>query len=310
MFYEKNVDYATLICEDIQFQIDSRLTSAKRREQMAYPRFTKGEEHQKYGMSIPDSMMNDAIRSTDSHLTYLALSTNIEATVPKEVKGKGKVGKGKKKAATSIHKEKKKDAVKKNETLTKAKIKVEESRLHEAHAHLVTIKVADTTESDETEDDEIQPLIRRPTGVVIGREIPKEIIEEALDHSMKNKDSSEGSGVNPEVPNESRDDSAAQADQEKADENKAKEGKATEEQAGEEPPVDEQAGREQAKVHVLEPAVPNPSSSLALSSAEYGNQFINENPKVSINDVLKDTTDVEIHLLVDVHIHQEDPAIQ
>ncbi|GKD88243.1 hypothetical protein Tco_1363750 [Tanacetum coccineum] len=45
---------------------------------------SKGEEHQKYEMSILDSIMNDAIRSLDSYQTYLALSTNTKAAIPKK----------------------------------------------------------------------------------------------------------------------------------------------------------------------------------------------------------------------------------
>ncbi|GKA71902.1 hypothetical protein Tco_0778118, partial [Tanacetum coccineum] len=72
----------------------------------------------------------------------------------------------------------------------------------------------------------------------------------------------------------------------------------------------EQVGGAQDKAHEPEPAVPNPSSSLTLSSVEYGNQFINENPDVSITDILKDSTEIEIQSMVDVPIHQEDPVVQ
>ncbi|GJR34666.1 hypothetical protein Tco_1210350 [Tanacetum coccineum] len=165
MFYKKNVDYAALIWEDLQFKIDIKQTSAKRKEQMPYPRFTK---------------------------------------------------KGKKKTPTSVHKEKKKDVVGKKATtprkkssittddnilpdpnevlklgesmsLTEVKIQDEERRVHETHAFRVTKKAANTAEYDETEDDEIKPLIQRSTGVVIGRDIPKESTEKALDHSQKLK---------------------------------------------------------------------------------------------------------------------------
>ncbi|GJW23383.1 hypothetical protein Tco_0034005 [Tanacetum coccineum] len=47
-----------------------------------------------------------------------------------------------------------------------------------------------------------------------------------------------------------------------------------------------------------------------MSSAEYGNQFINENPDVSITDILKDSTEIEIQSVVDVPIHQEDSVVQ
>ncbi|GJT52294.1 hypothetical protein Tco_0978451 [Tanacetum coccineum] len=104
MMYKKNVDYATLIWEDFQYQFDNRHSSANRGEHIPYPRFTKviiyyfllkhnfiptrhgsfihtikydavlgklkfvsnGEEEQKYGMLIPDLMMNDDIKNSVS----------------------------------------------------------------------------------------------------------------------------------------------------------------------------------------------------------------------------------------------------
>ncbi|GJT81430.1 hypothetical protein Tco_1055772 [Tanacetum coccineum] len=41
MFYKKNVDFVDLIWEDFMFEIDNRDYSAKRKENMPYPRFTK-----------------------------------------------------------------------------------------------------------------------------------------------------------------------------------------------------------------------------------------------------------------------------
>ncbi|GKG56846.1 hypothetical protein Tco_0582197, partial [Tanacetum coccineum] len=41
MYHKKNVDYADMIWEDLQFQIDNRQTKVRRRENMPYPRFTK-----------------------------------------------------------------------------------------------------------------------------------------------------------------------------------------------------------------------------------------------------------------------------
>ncbi|GKD31108.1 hypothetical protein Tco_1241886 [Tanacetum coccineum] len=138
--------YLGSLREDFQYQIDNRETSAKRREQIPYPRFTKviihyflskhnslpkrqasfintikydsvmgklkfvnkGKEHQKYGMSILDAMMNDEIRSSEPYLTYLALSTNTEVDIPKVGKGHGKGVTGKKNLKTVVPKEKKK----------------------------------------------------------------------------------------------------------------------------------------------------------------------------------------------------------
>ncbi|GJT98618.1 hypothetical protein Tco_1094136 [Tanacetum coccineum] len=254
-------------------------------------------------MSIPDSMMNDAIKSSTHYMTYLALSTNTK--VPKATKGKGKDPD---------------EAVKLAQSISKTEAEEEERRLHETHARLVTKKVVDIAESDETEDDEIQSLIRRATGVVIDKEIPKESTKEALDHYQKLKGietlsaaaqlmpdlktttkasrldyriqqqsqgSSEGAGIIPEVLDEPKDISGSSSssisgldnetkdissDEEvKADEHKADEGKDIEEQAGDEQKVDEQARGDQAKVQV---------------------------------------PDLVIQSMVDVPVHQEDPAVQ
>ncbi|GJX24426.1 retrovirus-related pol polyprotein from transposon TNT 1-94 [Tanacetum coccineum] len=409
MFYKKNVDYATSNWEDFQFQIDSRQKSAKRREQIPYPRFTKviinhflskhntlsrrhksflhmikydsvlgklkfvikGEEKQKYGMFIPDSMMNDAIKSSNSYLTYMALSTNTEAAVAKEVKGKGKGGKGKKKAATSVQDEKKKDDVKKKATTPRRK----SSRLTADDNILPypdeAVKLSQSISKTEAEEEEEEKCRLHDTHArlvigIIGREVPKKSAKGALDDSQKLKrieilseaalhesdmkqaikaskqdyiiqqhsiGSSEGAGIILEVLDEPKDifgspssslsDSDAETedissdDEIKADKNKAEEGKATKEQAKEEPPLDEQSGMEQAgdehpidnkaineeaggaqaKDYVPKPASPNTSSSLTLSSSEYDNQFLNENPDILMSNILKDTTEKEIQLM-------------
>ncbi|GKB72412.1 hypothetical protein Tco_0933824 [Tanacetum coccineum] len=154
----------------------------------------------------------------------------------------------------------------------------------------------------------------------------------------------EGSGVISEVPDgpSDRSDSSSskskdeegflltddEASQEKTedertkvnDSEKAEDVKDANEQAGEEQVMDEQAeidqpGKVQVEVSVPDPQVEKPatqllSTSLTLSSVEYGNQFINDNPDVSLTDVLKDLAEIEILSMVDVPIHQEDPAVQ
>nr|GEY66946.1 hypothetical protein [Tanacetum cinerariifolium]GEY66958.1 hypothetical protein [Tanacetum cinerariifolium] len=82
------------------------------------------------------------------------------------------------------------------------------------------------------------------------------------------------------------------------------------EQAEDEEPINDQAGSEQARntqanVVVLELVVPNPSFSLTLASAKYGNQFLNISSNTLLVGILKDPTKVEIQLMVDVPIHQE-----
>ncbi|GJR22470.1 hypothetical protein Tco_0970997 [Tanacetum coccineum] len=68
--------------------------------------------------------------------------------------------------------------------------------------------------------------------------------------------------------------------------------------------MDAQDGKVQAEAYVPKPQVEKPagqllSSTLTLSSTEYGNQFINDNPDVSMNDVLKDPAEIEIQSMVE-----------
>ncbi|GKG56673.1 hypothetical protein Tco_0579997, partial [Tanacetum coccineum] len=74
--------------------------------------------------------------------------------------------------------------------------------------------------------------------------------------------------------------------------------------------MDEQPEKVQAEVsvlkpHVEKPAVPHPISSLTSSSTKYGNQFINDNPDVSLTDVLKEPVDAEVQSLVNVPVFQQ-----
>nr|GEU71011.1 hypothetical protein [Tanacetum cinerariifolium] len=191
---------------------------------------SKGEEHQKYGLSILDLIMNEEIWNSAHYMTYLALSTNTK--VPKAQKSK---------------------------------------------------LANKTTESNNT---------------------PKAQVKELVLYQSD--------------------------DEVKADENKAEDGKAIEEQADEEQLVNEQArmeqardeqpidnqarneeaGSTQAKDHAPKPATPNTRSNLTLSSARCGNKFLNENPDVSISNILKDTTEKEIQSIVDVPIHQASTIVQ
>ncbi|GJT52825.1 hypothetical protein Tco_0978982 [Tanacetum coccineum] len=203
---------------------------------------------------VRDSMMNDEIRSS----------------------GKGLMGK--KKPDTGVQQGEKKKATTPRK---KSSIIADDNIIPDPDEALKL----DTTESEETEDDEVQPFIQR----------------------------SSTSGSDDDIEDVSSDDEI------KVDENKA-DAEVTKEQAGielakEESPVNDQDGIKQAegelaKVQVPDLAVPNPSSSLTLSSSEYGNQFINENLDVSINDILKDITEIQIQSMVYVPIHQEDLVVQ
>ncbi|GJR27091.1 hypothetical protein Tco_1103323 [Tanacetum coccineum] len=301
-------------------------------------------------MPIPMVMLSEEIKASEDYLNYLAKSTG---TQPVKVKGKGKgllTKKGVEVVVETVRIPKKR----RSETV------IEETGQSE--------EVADTVDSEETEDDEEEPQLtrRRQTGVVIGRAVHTESDEGTLDHSKKlkgvetmsetaryllemkqarkaSKDDfilkqrpkgpGEGSSMAPEVPigpsgsssSSSSDDEIEDisSDKERSEANdteKAEADKAEEENTREEQHVDgqggnEQAGDVQAEVHVSEPQTEKPatiliSSSLTLSSAEYGNQFINDNPDVSIKEVLKDPAEMEVQSMVEVRVRQENPVDQ
>ncbi|GKF21481.1 hypothetical protein Tco_0070119, partial [Tanacetum coccineum] len=129
MFNRENVDYPELIWEDFAYQIDHRKEKRSRRENMPYPRFTKiiinhflkqhksltnlnhkhyhtikddgivrrlkfvriGKDYQEYGHPIPDVMLTDAIKRSESYQMFIKYSTN--QIPPKKSRGKGSKGK-------------------------------------------------------------------------------------------------------------------------------------------------------------------------------------------------------------------------
>ncbi|GKB24289.1 hypothetical protein Tco_0863690 [Tanacetum coccineum] len=218
LFHKKNVDFAALIWEYFQYQIDYMQTKLRRREIMPYPRFTKinlhyflsqhksiskrqgsyvniikeddvlvrlkfigkGEETQVYGLAIPDTMLNEDIKNSEAYQTYIALSTGL---IPPE-KGRDealKLGK----------------SISKNE----AEIAEEERLVHETYKSIITEK----STSDEGSDDEQEVWLtrRRPPGVVF-RDTSNVSKKKSLDQTQKLKGSSEGAGIRPEVPDESK----------------------------------------------------------------------------------------------------------
>ncbi|GJR09062.1 hypothetical protein Tco_0791714 [Tanacetum coccineum] len=104
MFYRENVDYPSLIWEDIAYQIDHKREKKSRRENMPYPRFTKddgvvsrlkfvrmGEDFQQYGLAIPATMLNNEIIQSESYKMFIMYSTG--QIPPKKSRGKGSQGK-------------------------------------------------------------------------------------------------------------------------------------------------------------------------------------------------------------------------
>ncbi|GJV78800.1 retrovirus-related pol polyprotein from transposon TNT 1-94 [Tanacetum coccineum] len=94
MFYKKNVNFVELIWEDFMYQIDNRESSAKRQENMPYPRFTKAIIQHFISKDKSISMRNrmfmltikddSEIQKSTSYQTYLAFL--IRAATPKKAR--------------------------------------------------------------------------------------------------------------------------------------------------------------------------------------------------------------------------------
>ncbi|GJZ60659.1 retrovirus-related pol polyprotein from transposon TNT 1-94 [Tanacetum coccineum] len=125
MFYRENVDYPELIWEDLAYQIDHRKEKRSRRENMPFPQFIKViinhflkqhnslsnlkyqhyhtikddgiacrlgfvrivEDYQEYGLSIPETMLTEAIKQSESYKMFIKYSTGH--ITPKKSRGKG-----------------------------------------------------------------------------------------------------------------------------------------------------------------------------------------------------------------------------
>ncbi|GKA64737.1 hypothetical protein Tco_0764444 [Tanacetum coccineum] len=281
----------------------------------------KGIKDPVFRMPILELMLNDNIKATAKYSEYLG---KLKGSKPVKATSRGKGFLTKQGVEIAV----KRVCVPKRR---RSKTIVEEVRQSK--------EIAKDVDSEETDK---EPPVRRPTSVVIGGEVRRESDEEGVDHSKKGsgegyrvtlevpdeltlKRSNEGAGVIPEVLDDLSDYSNTSSfDSEfivedissdesdvtkKADEsNKMDDEKAKEEHVrnqGE----NEQAGDAQAEVHAFEPQSEKPettkvSSSRTLSSTEFTSQFLNDNPDVNINEVLKDPVKPKVQSMVDIPVQQ------
>ncbi|GJR01679.1 hypothetical protein Tco_0524663 [Tanacetum coccineum] len=113
MFYRENIDYPKLIWEDFAFQIDHKQLKKDKRENVPYPKFTKiiinhflskhqsliklhylhthtikddgvvsrlkfvciGEDFQEYRLPIPETMLTEGIKQSESYQMFIKYST-------------------------------------------------------------------------------------------------------------------------------------------------------------------------------------------------------------------------------------------
>nr|GEX30708.1 hypothetical protein [Tanacetum cinerariifolium] len=157
MLYRENVDYPELICEDFTFQIDYKQMKKGKRKNMPYPRlkFVRiGEDCQEYGLSIPEIMLIDRIKQSESYQMFIKYSTGQIS--PKKSKGKG--SQGNKTAYTTevtVDVSKESDSERelgKSISLTKDAEEEAIRQVHVTHARIVTEPV-------------LEPPRRRPSGI-------------------------------------------------------------------------------------------------------------------------------------------------
>ncbi|GJU10384.1 retrovirus-related pol polyprotein from transposon TNT 1-94 [Tanacetum coccineum] len=271
----------------------------------------KGVKDLIYRMEIPLEMMSDEIKASADYLNYLAKSKGDQ---PAKVRGKGVLTK--KAVEVVVEKTKIVRVPKKKRT----KIVIEETGVHKESDegsldHSKKRKGVETlydvaqylldmkkTRKESIDDFIFKPRSKGPDegyGMIL--EVPDGLSGSFSSSSSKSKDEERFLTTDDEASPENSNDERIKIDALK----QARDIKDANEQAVEDKAMDEQVGNVQAEdsvpePHVEKPVVPHPNSSLTLSSSEYGNQFINENPDVSLTEVLKELVEAEVQSMVKV----------
>nr|GEU46528.1 hypothetical protein [Tanacetum cinerariifolium] len=221
---------------------------------------------------------HQTIKASKDYLNYLAKSIRAQRV---KVKGKGKgllTKKGVKVVVETVRIPKKR----------RSKTVIEETGQSK--------EVVDSVDSKETGDDEEEPQLtrRRQTDVVISRVQGSKASKYDFILKQHPKGPCEGSGLAPKVPDGPRGSSSSSSSDFKDSERFLP----TNNEARSYMSNDEKKKANSKKAEE--------DSNLTLSSAEHGTKFINDNPDVSINEVLKDLAKIEIQLMVEKKRHHDD----
>ncbi|GJU18769.1 hypothetical protein Tco_1146735 [Tanacetum coccineum] len=219
MFYKKNVDFVKLIWEDFMFLIDNRDSSAKRKENLPYPRFTKAIiQHfisKDKSISMRNRMFMHIVRD-DSVLGTLKFVAKREATPKKARKWKKPASPSKKRTLVITEEPAKKPAARKQPSGVQIKdtsgvymSKKKAPEMTERNKGIVLL-----SEADLLEEVQIKKAIKRSkhethlqqagssgNGASLEPEVPDE-------PKRKSIDTHEGTGLKPGVPDVSKADSS------------------------------------------------------------------------------------------------------
>ncbi|GJT06585.1 hypothetical protein Tco_0841047 [Tanacetum coccineum] len=221
IYHKENVDYAALIWEDLQYQIDNRQSKVRRREIMPYPRFTKVIIHHfmsqhksisKRQGSPYNTVNKDGVLDRLKFIAYkmfIFLSTGL--IPPKIERGKGAQGSKATvtpKKATAASKKKRSD-----------KIESSDEESYEQEERIIKRKPRAIFIQDSLQKNDTQKAIKaskresifkhQSGGSSEGAGITLEVLDEPIGKSAV---LDEGAGTSPEVPNETKDKSKAQDD--------------------------------------------------------------------------------------------------
>ncbi|GJW99231.1 hypothetical protein Tco_0181039 [Tanacetum coccineum] len=234
MYNLKNVDYVALPWEDFMYQADNREISSARKEHMPYPRFTKviiahfiskgntismknrinlhtarddsllgalkfvskTEDCHKYGALIPDGMINDDIELSTAYKTYLDYAIR---KVPPNKARKFKKHASPKLNTVSASPKKPTQKVSKK----KAPAKTDRGKVIELLFNAALLEDAQLKKTLRKSKRETHKL--QASGSSEGADFESEVPDE---QTGKTKDTSEGTGVKPGVPDVSKEDSS------------------------------------------------------------------------------------------------------
>nr|GEX24719.1 hypothetical protein [Tanacetum cinerariifolium] len=316
MFYKENVDYLELIWEDFAFQIDHKKEQKLRRKTMPFPRFTKvitnhflsqhkslfnlkyqhyhiikddgiisrlkfvrvEEDYQEYGLPIPDMMLNDAIKQSESYQMFIKYSTG--QILPKKSKGKGSQGKKTSDETAGIGGS--------NEGTGVLLGVPDESTI-------VLATSSKGTEEDQSDDEEVDWI-----------DFDEEKKYDTDDDKSNNLEMSDDKEIDDEFVhgveqvNDDEDEEMTNAEVEDYRNDDEENTDAATTGAGKTKEVKDDAKKVE---------LPLTSSSL-LVSLGFGDQFLKLSSDTSLVSTIKDTTYAEINSLLDIKIQSEVPYIQ
>ncbi|GKC43542.1 hypothetical protein Tco_1061264 [Tanacetum coccineum] len=310
MFYRENVDYPELIWKDFAFQIDHRKERKSRRKTMPFFRFTKviinhfllqhksltnlkfqhnhtikddgivsrlkffkiGEDYQEFGLPIPDMMMNDAIKQSESYQIFHWSNCSQEEQRQRLTRKEPSTGgssegtcriPGVPNESTIV------SATSSEGTGTKPGFLDEEKVTSEANVILEWVSKQESkySEEDQHDDEEVDWIYS--------------------DEDEEKKDDDKSIYLEMTDDEETKDEFVHEiSDAAKPDVEKTKE----------------------VKDDAKKTELPLTSSSLYVSSG-FGDQFLKLLSDTSLISTVKDTTDVEINSLLDIRIQSEVPHI-